>query len=411
MNVVLIGLHFPPELHVASGRVGHLAAAFLRHGHDCTVFTREPPVAGYGVADLERADVVRISDPSESLRQRIPELPPESGTGQRRRLRAFARGLLKRASRAVPLDRHALWALRVLWSARKLQQADVVIVSVPPLSALFVAWLLAIRKRAKLVVDYRDALVGNPYNPQGLLLRATQGALERLFTTRADLLTAATVGLADQLGAKLGATIHTVFNGYDADLLTEARTRASVANSLEARALSIVHCGHIFPGKRDPSALFAALRLIDAPLEVHFYGTNLEHLRTLPDFAPVQDQVFIHGPVSHLDSLTAQVGSDILLYLSWNDPRDAPVLSGKLLEYIGTGKPILMIGYEHGEAARLLHDSGSGQVANTASSIADFIRAQLGLTRGAQAFTDPRLDSNYSRRTQSNRFVDLVMGA
>ena len=40
-----------------------------------------------------------------------------------------------------------------------------------------------------------------------------------------------------------------------------------------------------------------------------------------------------------------QQASDVQILLMWNDPDEAGNYTGKLFEYLGSGRPILMMGY------------------------------------------------------------------
>jgi hypothetical protein len=63
--------------------------------------------------------------------------------------------------------------------------------------------------------------------------------------------------------------------------------------------------------------------------------------------------------------------ADVLLLLQSSDPRDEGNLPAKLFEYLYARRPILLIGYEHGIAARLVIERSAGLVANSPVKIRD----------------------------------------
>ena len=58
--------------------------------------------------------------------------------------------------------------------------------------------------------------------------------------------------------------------------------------------------------------------------------------------------------VPYRHALALQMEADVLLLLQSSDPRDEGNLPAKLFEYLYARRPILLIGYERGIAARLV---------------------------------------------------------
>ncbi len=91
--------------------------------------------------------------------------------------------------------------------------------------------------------------------------------------------------------------------------------------------------------------------------------------------------------------------SQVLLLLINNTPNAKGILTGKVFEYLGSGRPILSIGPEDGEAAVILKDSDAGQTAGYENEdamrriISDyFIR-----------YSEQRLESNTGNRLKYSR--------
>jgi hypothetical protein len=159
-------------------------------------------------------------------------------------------------------------------------------------------------------------------------------------------------------------------NGFDA---REAAT--DIPPPIEiGRVLKIVYTGIIYPGRRDPSPLFQAIRSMGARgqrVVVEFYGQDLRGVGESAAEVGVEGQVTIHHLVSHDDSLRIQAQADVLLLLLWDDPRERGTLTGKVFEYVGSGRPILAIGCLDGTASTLVRDRGLGATAHDPAGIVE----------------------------------------
>ena len=70
-----------------------------------------------------------------------------------------------------------------------------------------------------------------------------------------------------------------------------------------------------------------------------------------------------------------QCEADVLLLLQWNSPSEAGNIPGKLFEYLGARRPILVLGYDNGEMARIVRDRKAGFVSNDPAEIAKQLAA------------------------------------
>jgi len=101
----------------------------------------------------------------------------------------------------------------------------------------------------------------------------------------------------------------------------------------------------------------------------------------------------------HRDVMFEIQKSQVLLLLINNTPNAKGILTGKIFEYLGSGRPILSIGPEDGDAAVILRNADAGQTADyhneeAMKRILDdyFIR-----------FSEQRLESNTGNRLKYSR--------
>jgi len=111
----------------------------------------------------------------------------------------------------------------------------------------------------------------------------------------------------------------------------------------------IAHTGAIYPGYRDPSPLFEALRNLkddstELKLELVFAGKYSDYIADLAERYGVESHVKQLGMLSHSDSLRMQRDADILLFLEFESKDVSGIISGKIFEYMNSGTEIWAIG-------------------------------------------------------------------
>ncbi|MCA1802441.1 MAG: hypothetical protein LC662_08285, partial [Rhodothermaceae bacterium] len=130
----------------------------------------------------------------------------------------------------------------------------------------------------------------------------------------------------------------------------------------------------IFYGAQKPDVFLAAVRaLLDSgyidekDIELVFQG-GLEKpvLQRISDLNLNRVTVNM-GYIPHRESVKNLFDSDLLWFTVGRQKNENQVTTGKLFEYIGTGKPILGL-VPNGEAARILHAYGAGYRADPDST-------------------------------------------
>jgi hypothetical protein len=97
-------------------------------------------------------------------------------------------------------------------------------------------------------------------------------------------------------------------------------------------------------------------------VNVEFYSDSGDAVLAAAAAYRVSESVTVRPRIPYRQALELQMRSDVLLLLQSNDPRDEGNLPAKLFEYLYTCRPILMVGYEHGIAARLVSERRAGLV-------------------------------------------------
>jgi len=384
-RLLVVSWYYPPANTIAAVRLNKLTAFLDRQGIDVRVVTaRDLPTPQGLASDLpgERAvhtrwtDVTRIT---KALRRLLP----------RRRTRQANAGAASPAPRGAeqPSPRQILrellffpdyqvgWIPHGLRAGKRLGRAwrpDAVYASGPPFSTLVIGWRLARHFNLPLVVEFRDRWSDDPYYPPSRLRQRLDAWLERRIIQDARGIVTVSEPWAETYRARFGKPTLVLYNGYDPELV--APGTASLGRD---GPLRIVYTGGIYPGRRDPSLLFEAIRKLGADPQavvVEFYGTQESHVWPLAERHGVSACVRVHPPIPHPEAMQRQVEADVLLLMQWQDPREQGNVPGKLFEYLGARRPILLIGLEGGVPHRFITARAAGHLARDGDHVAGLLR-------------------------------------
>ncbi|MFO0295019.1 MAG: glycosyltransferase [Rhodospirillales bacterium] len=411
-RLLLVTFHFPPRNAIAAVRTGKFARYLIAQGWDVRVIAADAPTPETLPPEIRDDRVLRAPCRATRAYGATGAGPArDEPSSLRRRL-----GMLRAAVCDLP-DSHRRWRREAHARADRFLGAwrpDIVYASAPPASALLVARILARRLGVPWIAEFRDLWTGNPYYEFPAWRRRLEASWERRVVRDAAALVTVSATWRDALRAAYGKPVVLAMNGFaPEDMPPDLPAEAQAGETLR-----ILHTGTIYPGFRDPAPLFAAVARLGerrGAVEIAFAGEGLGTVADSAAAAGIADRVRILPPVAHREALRLQSRADILLHLQWNDPREAGTISGKLFEYLGARRPVLGLGYEHGEVARLLHAHGRGIVLNDPETIAARLRLWIdrkrtdgiaplaaasvsGLTRDAQFAAAARLAATVADR-------------
>jgi glycosyltransferase involved in cell wall biosynthesis len=266
-------------------------------------------------------------------------------------------------------------------------------------------WLLKRRTGIPWLADFGDPWVNQ--NTPGWR-RGLDFAIERRLVDRIDAVSVTTQGLAavyEKQYPRLG-TVHVVPQGFDPDMFAGlAPDRLADSNSL-----NLVYTGTLYPELRNPSAVFSALRLLrEKGLNVQLTIAGRVPLSMIEETlsgGELDGVVRFLGVVAHKRALALQKGADVLLHLD-NCGADLQ-MPGKLYEYLGAGRPVLVV--RHGQphasaAARCVRMVGCGRDApDEPHAIAEALEAFTATSRNLRDW-EPAPDAvarySYARSADS----------
>lgn len=254
-------------------------------------------------------------------------------------------------------DSKILWRPFARQKIRSLQrriQFHAVFSTAPPISS----HLIAAKTGLPWVADFRDYwTIGDGIFAPTAWHRKKYRQIMQIITKRAAKITAVSLPIADSIKEIAKETdrnkIVVLPNGFDTNDFKHVAPR-------RFGKFTIVYSGNL-NSKRMPVNFFRALELIftERPalqdkIQCIFIGKHFE-LNLPPLSNSLQTVVKYLDYVPHAESLSYILNANLLLLLL--SSSSAPgVLTGKVFEYLGTGKPIFAIIPRHVAAYRLLKD-------------------------------------------------------
>lgn len=461
MRILIVSFVFPPHNIIGAVRVGKTAKYLWRAGHDVRVIAAreigidpslELEIPADKVVYTPWTDVDRPYRALLNTRDRVKELLsihaakapradwPEDSSGQgfgsigpqseRRRLswrlRLLYTDLVHLPDAAIGWRRPALRAGRELTSAWR---PDVILASGAPWTSLVVARDLSAQLGVPWVAELRDLWSANHTTFVSDWRKRT---IDSWYEARVLHTAAALVTVSDPLAEKLrarypGHRVEVILNGFDeedyAPIDPGDGCRRSSPDSGDGDidtgpsrdvALRLVYTGEI---NRDMLPLLEGIRLLgnDARrVRLEIIGPQSpdvrERYRSIAQSYGIGEQCLWVPPVSHADAARMQQAADVLVLLMHDSPNDAGVYTGKLFEYIGARRPILLAGATSGVAANLLRERGIGYAEAAPQQIArrilDWIREKQDC--GFVAPPSGTFVDDLSRASQTARYAAIL---
>lgn len=217
--------------------------------------------------------------------------------------------------------------------------------------------------------------------------------------------------LADKLASTQKAKVNVLYNGYDSDKM------AGLPAYTKSNKFIISFIG-ILSDSQPINAFVDGLRLFfmevdDALNNVEFHsagevsnGIEQNLLQVMPAARIVK-----HGYLPHQKALAQMSASDLLFNSLAEMPESKLLISGKLMEYLASGRPVLCLGDTGGDAANLLNKFERSAIfaRDEAEKIAAFIKDIYLLWQKNEngSIVRPGIEE-YSRRAVTQKLATLI---
>lgn len=229
---------------------------------------------------------------------------------------------------------------------------NIVFTSSPPHSLQLIGLRLKKYLKIKWVADFRDPWVDAFWEAGEKRTFYSQNVIdnqERKVFLNADKVITVSPTLQKRFEYKFSRKIEFIANGYDEDDIAKIEIKKS-------EKIVLRYFGSIARSQYPKNLFDFILKYSPDNLKIEFYG-NFD--QTLHNFSHNIDSnsFMLFNYLPHDKAIFKMLSSDILLLLIPKNRND--ILTGKLFEYIGCGKPILCIGPK-GDASDIIEKNNFG---------------------------------------------------
>lgn len=362
-KVLIIANQFPPM----GGSGVQRSVKFVKHlrsfGYEPVVFTRE-------IANMPLKDETLLKDVPQGVkiyRSRALECVELSGI---MRIPGKVLGKL-----IIP-DTARFWmekAKKAVLEVIDKEGIDLIYTTSAPYSDhLLGRYIKRKRPNIKWVVDFRDEWTNNPYtldNPYNPIRTAIEKKMERSVLLESDARITNTPVMRQNFidnNSISGEGFYFIPNGYDIEDFSGFDLKKP-----ENEKMTFVYTGALY-GRRKPDTFFQALKELKqegviAPesIKVKLIGNyHRDKLQAQIDSYNLTKEFEIVGYVPHNVCISHQLSCDVLVLIEGTGRGANAFYTGKVFEYMNTGRPVLAI-LPEGVAMDLVKESRIGLTANT----------------------------------------------
>lgn len=388
-KVLMIAYYYPPLSGSGVFRSLKFSKYLPCYGWDVTVVSAKEPPNGWNFRDAtlvdeipESVEVVRIDDLVSrnkagtvnctsllTLQEAVLKHDPLLYQFFKQCTAAGTKGITTLAQ--FPM--HDAWwcgeVVRYLERNMDLGQFDAVYTTSGPYTTHLVGFYLKDKYRLPWIADYRDPWTGNPASDWN---RESDGfkifyALEKLLLHHADLNITVVDSLVPVYQADFQLPEHkitSITNGYDEEDFQELDFPTG-----KSPKFTITYSGLLYTKDRDVSPVFRALASLTDANQIDrsrvsflYVGEGEQDVHALAKRYGLEDIVQTTGYISHHQALQYNINSNLLLLLVGDDARVKHVFTGKIFDYLRSGKPILAIAPDPSVVKETLDATGHGYV-------------------------------------------------
>jgi glycosyltransferase involved in cell wall biosynthesis len=379
-KVLIITYYWPPSGGAGVQRWLKFVKYLRNFGWEPVIYTPENPEAPAIDNSLENdipegITIIKtpITEPYSAYKRFVGMKQGEkinAGFLQEKEKPGFAESLAVwlRGNLFIP-DARRFWiqpSVKVLKAYLKDHPVDAMVSTGPPHSMHMIALQIHEKLNIPWLADFRDPWTGIDFYHQ---LKLTSFAdklhhkLEKKVLSSANVVTAISRDMINEFTEIVKRDYKLVMNGYD-----DGDIKPLSQNQLDTK-FTISHVGSI-NASRNPIGLWKVLAtMVKAnsefamALRLKLVGkVDISVLKSIEESGLTSYLTRVEY-MPHQDVMHEIQKSQVLLLLINNTPNAKGILTGKIFEYLGSGRPILSIGPEDGDAAVIIKDAEAGYTA------------------------------------------------
>lgn len=425
LRVLVITYYWPPSGGAGVQRALKFVRYFPEFGINPVVLTVDPEKASYPVTDPTLAkdipstvEVVMTNsfEPLNILSSLMGKKNVPYGGFANANKESKTQKLLRwiRGNFFIP-DARVGWVKYAYKEAVRLIEAEKinhVLISSPPHSSQLIG--LKLKQRfpgIKWIADMRDPWTDIYYYKD--LLHSSYSAgkdagYEKEVLEKADAVIVVSEAIKRTFCGKSGKIIpdkiHVVPNGFDEEDFP-------VGVQPEEEQFTIAYVGTMADTYR-PEVFFEVFSTLvkkhpDKKLKFRFVGNAPWTLQKITESYGIAQHCEWNGHVTHDEAIHQMQTANMLLLIIPDAPGAEGILTGKLFEYIGAGRPILGIGPSNGDAAKILRECGAGEMfeREDKAGLEEWMESVL---YGKIKILNPQGLQKYSRKKLAQTVVDII---
>lgn len=267
------------------------------------------------------------------------------------------------------------------------------------------------------LVDFRDYININLLNPSvkfswfsGLIISAQQKWIT-YYVKKIDLITTASESISEKFEQVHHCKkVTTIYNGFEADLfndVVEVKDSKEFSVSLIGTLYSYQDINFMLEGLFD----FFKKHSADNDIMVNFIGVGYYPVvsKQISDkLAAYKSCLNITERIERSSAISIMKNSDVLFYVGWKGWKG--IYSGKIFEYLGAKKNILIAPNDGDVLENLINYTHSGKLANTPEEMTAILSNWYGLWKKQEleySGIDERINE-FTRESQAKKILQLI---
>jgi len=311
-------------------------------------------------------------------------------------------------------DARVNWAKSAIKEALRIVKShkiEKIITTGPPHSTHLIGLNLKKQLNLKWIADFRDPWTDIFYVKSFYRLsfaKKKDKLFERKVLSNANaIITTTSENFQKDLQSKISINqnFFKIYNGYDSDLFKKIKKRKN-------KDFQIVFTGLLTENHPYKEFIESFIKFLkkDPKVNVKIILAGSISEKILNEFNRISNIEF-HGYINHQDAVNLMIDGNILLNFMYKQEKNTTMISGKLIEYMATGNPVLMIGDKKSEASKLLSKQTYNLTADPKETkiISNFIKSNyINWLEKKEIKNEIDVIKDYTREETTRSLIEII---
>ncbi|MAW50800.1 MAG: hypothetical protein CMC41_06735 [Flavobacteriaceae bacterium] len=311
-------------------------------------------------------------------------------------------------------DARVNWAKSAIKEALRIVKShkiEKIITTGPPHSTHLIGLNLKKQLNFKWIADFRDPWTDIFYVKSFYRLsfaKKKDKLFERKVLSNANaIITTTSENFQKELQSKISINqnFFKIYNGYDSDLFKKIKKRKN-------KDFQIVFTGLLTENHPYKEFIESFIKFLkkDPKVNVKIILAGSISEKILNEFNRISNIEF-HGYINHQDAVNLMIDGNILLNFMYKQEKNTTMISGKLIEYMATGNPVLMIGDKKSEASKLLSKQTYNLTADPKETkiISNFIKSNyINWIEKKEIKNEVDVIKDYTREETTRSLIEII---